>query len=585
MGIEPGYGTKWVNVIMVVLICAALATTAEEVRFVVRGPQQVTDGWVASSGSAFDSPVLRNEGDPGDGGYPRAFIKFDLSEINPGNYAHVKRATLQLDVTAVNNPEEEVTTAAAATVPWTQRATWNSRDGDQPWPEESKRTSIDYAARETDSTSQVITRPGLVDIDVTGIVDAWLYQDLPNYGLLIHTGGDISGPGSEQEVGSWELSFASTEAESARRPALVIEMTGTAPTPETIAERTLRWFPSALLAPVRDPYIFYWGFGTAPDFPGAVANVQQVSSGRLDSAQRGLLPLNWHYGPQGNWANEQGVINHYVGRAQSGMLGIMVDEWQGPRDSAPGHPLNSDNPFGITGSIKGMVQAKKLNPSFFITVAWRGEMSIEPATEVGLPDMLLIESYSHLRQKHDPTWNIDLSGVKKRIDTARKLGMIERTIPWLGMILQRDDYNEAHGVLTAEIVEEQIAELRRYAPEMPGVAFYRNDDPELAQACDRLCRKYFVEPAPKVEITNPQYEAALGTTDHVPIRCAATPKENRTIREYKWFIDNRLVAITNQPQYIWDLRGETNGYHFVTVHAVDDAYNRAASQIMVNVER
>lgn len=54
---------------------------------------------------------------------------------------------------------------------------------------------------------------------------------------------------------------------------------------------------------------------------------------------------------------------------------------------------------------------------------------------------------------------------------------------------------------------------------------------------------------------------------------------------YRWFIDNRLVAETEQPRYLWDTRGERTGPHFITVHAVDDAWNRSATQIPVRVER
>ena len=49
--------------------------------------------------------------------------------------------------------------------------------------------------------------------------------------------------------------------------------------------------------------------------------------------------------------------------------------------------------------------------------------------------------------------------------------------------------------------------------------------------------------------------------------------------------DNRLVAETKQPRYLWDTRGERTGHHFITVHAVDDAWNRAATRIPVQLER
>ena len=179
--------------------------------------------------------------------------------------------------------------------------------------------------------------------------------------------------------------------------------------------------------------------------------------------------------------------------------------------------MHPDNPWGITGAIKGMIQVKKANPSFYIAVAWRGEESIEPATQVGLPDLLLIESYTHLARKHKKSMGIGMPGIKKRIDAARKLGAIDRTICWLGHIRKAgvgpENYHEGH-VLTADMVEQQVAELRRYAPEMPGIAFYRNDDPELSGACDRVCRKYFVDAAPNVRLTRPHFQQVI-TSAHV----------------------------------------------------------------------
>ena len=63
----------------------------------------------------------------------------------------------------------------------------------------------------------------------------------------------------------------------------------------------------------------------------------------------------------------------------------------------------------------------------------------------------------------------------------------------------------------------------------------------------------------------------------------ATAKGNREIAQYRWFIDQRLVAETDQPHYLWDLRGEHPGQHWITVHAVDGGFNRAATQIPVRI--
>ena len=68
------------------------------------------------------------------------------------------------------------------------------------------------------------------------------------------------------------------------------------------------------------------------------------------------------------------------------------------------------------------------------------------------------------------------------------------------------------------------------------------------------------------------------------IRGEVQAKDDQQVVKYRWFIDNRLVAETDTPQYVWDLRGEAAGSHFVTVHATDDGWNRSAAQILVRCE-
>jgi len=121
---------------------------------------------------------------------------------------------------------------------------------------------------------------------------------------------------------------------------------------------------------------------------------------------------------------------------------------------------------------------------------------------------------------------------------------------------------------------------------MPGIGFYYEGGRELALHCDALARKYFVDPAPEVAITSPAFEACLSksTTPHVTIRAEAKARGDRKVVRYRWLIDNRLVAETTAPQFVWDLRGATPGMHFVTVHAVDDGWNRAAAQVLVRCQ-
>jgi len=564
------------------LLCAPAATAQGPASgSVIEGPDQVSDGWAGSLGASFTDGQLRCSGTAWSE-YCRCLVRFDLGGINPSLFGRVAKATLHLTATEVSNPSGRATDVAPSTQPWTDAATLDTADGTTPWPKREGSGNIDYAMRMDAATSQVIGAPGDVAFDVTDVVDGWLYQGVANDGFILRTGDTVFGL---PDSGTWTLTFADSSAPAGAGPRLIVEMAGSPPSPETIADRTLRWYPSPLLPPVRTPYVFMWYFGEAPRYPGAVTNAGGLS---VEDAERGMLPLGWFYGPQNPyWKTEQDAVDAYAASARSalqgGTLGIMVDEWQPTIEGEA--PLAPADPYGITGSLLGMAEAKRANPGFYIVVAWRGEDTIEPATRGGLPDLLAIEAYSHVAKSYPREWGTcgDLTGTKMRIDTARRLGMIEQTIPWLGMILAPEDYHEGDR-LTPDMVEQQIRDLRAYAPEMPGVAFYANGDPGLAEACDRLARRYFVEPAPDVAITEPLFGAEVSSA-HIVVRAEAKPKEARHVVSYRWLVDNRLVAETTVPRYVWDLRGELPGLHFVTVHAVDDAFNRAAAQVLVTVRR
>ena len=56
--------------------------------------------------------------------------------------------------------------------------------------------------------SLVIEAPGIVEVDVTAVVDRWLYQGLANHGLLLRAAGPIFGA---PDAGSWKPFFAASE--------------------------------------------------------------------------------------------------------------------------------------------------------------------------------------------------------------------------------------------------------------------------------------------------------------------------------------------------------------------------------------
>ena len=177
---------------IICVVCLSGYADDESAKFAIRGPVQVTDGWVSLDNASFDEPELIASG-TASSNYWRVLMKFDLSEINAARYGRVKRAVLRLDATQVANEDEQETTVAAMAVPWTTDATWSSRDGNNTWPQQKRQSHIDYAMVMADSISRVIAEPGTVHLDVTDVVDAWLYQGFENNGFLIRTGETIFG--------------------------------------------------------------------------------------------------------------------------------------------------------------------------------------------------------------------------------------------------------------------------------------------------------------------------------------------------------------------------------------------------------
>ena len=352
-----------------------------------------------------------------------------------------------------------------------------------------------------------------------------------------------------------------------------------------LGNKVIRVLPSALLPPVSNPYLFYWDFGPAPSFLGSVANAQGAGNETqaAEHEKAGRLPVIWTYGPE--WPcgkTKEDFIKYYLSVIQPNRAHL-VDEWQSARLGVPiGNPLSLFDPFGIRGAIEGIDQAKKRSQGAFILVAWRGEDSLLPLVEKGDVDCLLIEAYSHLSKTQPQFWAIRIPSVDARIAKARSWGIIDRTIPWLGEIRSTDEYVPGHALTAAEL-EVQIRHYRETAPEMPGVAFYGNSNPDLARAADALCKKYFVDPAPEVAILSPAGGAVLSPTSQI-VKAAASPKGGRTVREYRGFIDNRLVYIGSDSVFSWDFSRETRGPHYLTVHAVDDNWNRGAAQVRIGIE-
>jgi hypothetical protein len=491
--------------------------------------------------------------------YSRGLIKFNLKSIDYRRFGKVKKATLSFSVIKNNNPSNLPCNIAMLKTSWNSKASWRSPTEKSKWLSKRRYSNIDYSCSSKNQISSVISpKVKQVKFDITNMIDAWLYQGIQNHGIMLRIGKTVFG---KPDIGKWNVVLTN--------PVLKVEMTGTPPSPSDLKSQTLRFFPSALLPPVRVPYIFLVFSGPDFNFPGSVLN---TGSNKTFFPSNGKLGLQWFFGPQCQyWKTPQTVIDNYEKVANNpAILGIHIDEWQ----SKKVHQMR------IKASIEGIIAMKKLKPELYTLVYWRGEDTIKPLTEYKLPDLLVIEVYSHLRKKLK--WGpVDFKSGKKRLNLARKYGMIEQTIVLLGEFFPASELKQTW---TLKTLENEVKTYRQIAPEAPGMGIYNsNGDEKMTRAADKYFRKYFVAPAPEVTISAPLMQALI-TFPHVEIIAKAKSKNSAKVIRYDWFIDNRLVAKTKDNKYIWDVRGVQPGKHFITVHAIDSGWNRGAAQITVTVK-
>jgi len=539
-------------------------------RVVIQGTDDVVDGWVSTANTAsFSQPTLKANGYAWSS-YEHVLMRFSLDRIAPSRHGRLKKAVLRLQVVSAKNPKKTNTTVAPTNIEWDPKATVLSPRGDKStWPVQQEHANINYAMRTRLASRRVIEKPGVVEFDVTAIVERWLFQGMDNLGLMVTASPPVFG---QPDHGSWLLAFASSEAEDKHRPALIIDLQGTPPDPAEANQRALALYPSAQHAPIRDPYHFvYYSVGSQKMWQQLpTINMTTYDSFGTWLAPRGVMNLAWADGGPVDWLpTKASYSTYYTNTARHHPLGFCGHESN----------LQGEQASWLSDAFRA---AKQNYPDRFLAYYYRGESHMARLAGNGQIDLLIQEGYTHMhKQIPRKGFAIGMAGIKQRIDTAREHGAIQRHVVMLGHICKPDEYHPGHQ-LTAKQIDQMIGELRSYAPEMPGIGFYGLGGETLALDCDRLARKHFVDPAPDVLIQTPMFGQTL-TTPHVTIQVDATPKDKRKITGYRWFIDNRLVATTTTPEYTWDLRGEHPGPHSVTVHAIDDGWNRAASQIAVRV--
>ncbi len=523
-----------------------------------------------NNSSKVSQGVLKSVGTPKKE-YTRGVLKFDFSKLAALKYAKVKKASLKFKLGKNFNPGKVQTEVRLISTPWKQQ---NLSWAGTPWPRMKKYSQgyIDLCTIPIDRARGVVNGD-TITFDVTDGLNRLLYEGCENNGFLLRTGPRYLG--GKHDKGRWEIDFT--------EPEFSIEFSGKAPdcSDASVRANTIRFFPSAMLPPVSNPYYFAWcnwsGKGTLYWDEFKNMNVEGTYQ-RKNLLQRGVLSLKGVTGPQGAWfTTPEAVLKVYENR-----IGIAIDEWQKKKK----HP----NVVHVQEAIRKL---HKTNPEEFVCIYSLGESTLGEISAA--TDLNVLEGYTHTVA--NPKWGFPaMKHVKVRLKQMKERGISSPIIVMLGELCPRKYYDKFYKEkpLTVKILEEQVKYLRENYPEFPGVGFFarlHKDTPQnrqelrvLALGADKLCYEYFVKPAPELVITKPAFNAVI-TTPHKRIKVNASGQNKRKISLYRYFIDNRLIGESAEPEFLLDCRGLENGNHTVTVHAVDSGYNRTARQIPVRLQK
>jgi hypothetical protein len=105
-------------------------------------------------------------------------------------------------------------------------------------------------------------------------------------------------------------------------------------------------------------------------------------------------------------------------------------------------------------------------------------------------DLAIIEGYSFIPD----VGGLTMEGISRRCDVMKTAGLLDRTIVCLGYLSAAPDKQGRR--MTFESLEQQVREIKRKYPEMPGITFYgfKDDSPEtleLIRKADMLAAELF----------------------------------------------------------------------------------------------
>ncbi len=363
------------------------------------------------------------------------------------------------------------------------------------------------------------------------------------------------------------------------------------------------------MAPIAKPYFVSWYGAPSPETAGfssqaifTTQTVETLSQG-ADSywIGRGVWPSNWYYGSQGEeWLGSvQAYVDYFEKYAiAKGATCIVFDEWIGTdtvqdiqaffdsNDMPPPVREHADRYWkGIEGNKHNILLAKacqilkrKYPDLFIIAYTHMQSQSLYEAMKRGWVDLAIIEAYEFW--PNEPDWTPELA--HWRMSLAAKAGLLEKTIPALAVV---EGVDKATGKRTTlEMIENEIKFYRKNYPQAAGIGFYCSeksvrtnsaDHRRLIRSCDRLVRKYYIDPAPKVTIRVPEDGAIVNT----PLKVVA--KADKRVAKWKLFVGDKTVAEQASPEFT--VSELSPGPNVITIHAITRDYLRGAAQIEVEV--
>jgi len=233
--------------------------------------------------------------------------------------------------------------------------------------------------------------------------------------------------------------------------------------------------PQRIKAPVRawfqPAYV-----DTRPDLYPNMTMVTSLTEPALavELAKRGVIALRWCYGPNSPWS--EGKASYYAQQAapfikagEFRFAGVGIDEW----DTGNGH-----YPKEKELAAAGFRTARRQWPdSIMVAYVTTPDETFTELLKDHTLDLAIIEGYSFIPD----VGGLTMDGIRQRCDVMKTAGLLDRTIVCLGYVSAAPDKQGRR--MTIANLEQQMREIKKKYPEMPGIALYgfKDDTPETLE--------------------------------------------------------------------------------------------------------